>query len=212
MTFRIYIVPTVSPIFNGKPWRVVKYFGDNWLASKFGSTVAAEAGLENIASSRNYYGAHPVAIVVADVTPAQHAILNAHADILVVPSNLDATLSASAVTTTKNFLESLHIPAGWISTSLTFRAVIRKVLWLFMYVQAIQQHYNFPLAGGSTGFTLGTQFSSFPVEQQNAMILGASILGFSSAGLQPTTTLRTILKNLADQFGDVAFETIGFSI
>jgi len=212
MAVRIYVIPTTSPIFNGKPWRCVKYLGDTWLAARIDASFAPEVGLENIQSSRHYYGANPVAIVIADVTPAQNTILSGKPDVLTVPANMDDDLSAGAVSTTQNFLESLHIPAGWVSTALTYRAVIRKILWLFMYVQAVQGLYNVPLVDSGTGITQSSTFERLPQAQQDAMTQAVNLLGFSTAGLQPSTTLRTLLKNLADQWGDVPFESLGFNV
>ena len=49
--------------------------------------------------------------------------------------------------------------------------------------------------------TLATTFSSLPLSVRTALLSTADSLGLSTAGLTAGTTLRVLLKTLADAFG-----------
>ena len=196
---RIFIIPLMETLVGGITFRAPKYLGGT-------NQVAPLVGLENIGTFDLVdYGFEPVCIFIAEVTAEQITILSNQADVLTVPVNLDSNLGAGAVTTVKNFLETLHIPAGWVSTSFTYRQILRIVSGLFRYMQAL--HGLHPVKLFSGGVTLATQFQALSADVQTAMIAAAQTLGIDTSPLQPTTTLRSILKTMADFFNGQEFAT-----
>lgn len=191
---RIYFIPANEVLVNGITYRAPKYLGGRNQPSPL-------SGLEVISGSFMDYGYQPVFLCVLEVTSAQHDIIAAQSDVLALPTDITQTMSANAVTQAQNFLETLYIPAGWIDTTMTYRFVLKKVAWIFQFMQRI--HGLYPDAKVFTGgITLNTTFGSLPVAVQNAFINAANSFAFGTEGLNAGTTVRQILKFLADKFGD----------
>lgn len=190
MTVRVYVLPMVETLIGSHNYRSAKYFGVR--------DVPSLAGLENIKYNCMDYGMENVCILVADVTVAQHNILSAQTDVLSAPQNIDNNLNAGAVTTVKNFLELLHIPANWVTTAHTYRDVLRLIGWLFQFMQRVHGIFQEKLFIAPN--TLSTTYGQLSVGMQAALLQAAQSFAFNTTGLQASTTLRVILKNLADQF------------
>jgi hypothetical protein len=189
MTVRVYVLPMVITLVGDRNYRAPKYLG---------SRNPPLAGLENIRYNCMDYGMENVCILIAEVTTAQHNLLSAQTDVLSAPQNIDNNLTAGAVTTVKNFLESLHIPANWVTTAHTYRDVLRLVGWLFQFMQRVHGIFQEKLFVAPN--TLSTTYSQLSVGMQSALLQAAQSFSFDTTGLQASTTLRVILKNLADQF------------
>jgi len=189
MTVRVYVLPMVIIPVGDRNYRVPKYIG---------ARNPPLVGLENITYNCMDYGMEDVCILIADVTIAQHNLLSAQTDVLSAPQNIDNNLTAGAVTTVKNFLELLHIPADWVSTADTYRDVLRLVGWLFQFMQRVHGIFQEKLFVAPN--TLSTTYSQLSVGMQAALLQAAQSFAFNTTGLQASTTLRVILKNLADQF------------
>ena len=189
MTVRVYVLPMVIIPVGDRNFRAPKYLG---------ARNPPLVGLENIAYNCMDYGMEDVCILIADVTIAQHNLLSAQTDVLSAPQNIDNNLNAGAVTTVKNFLELLHIPANWVSTADTYRDVLRLVGWLFQFMQRVHGIFQEKLFVAPN--TLSTTYSQLSVGMQAALLQAAQSFAFNTTGLQASTTLRVILKNLADQF------------
>lgn len=146
------------------------------------------------------YGLVDVGVVAADVTTAQHNQIVAHTDVLAIPTNLDNTLNAAAVTTARNFLEALNVPAGWVGQGDTYRAVLRSVTAIFLYMQRVTA-----ITGTTVDWVnvpLSTQVRNIPTVWRDAMTQAATELGYDYSGVTGTTTLRQVLKSMADAWGD----------
>jgi hypothetical protein len=191
MAARLYFIPEQSAVVNGVPCRFPKYLG--W------RDIAPLAGVEGIGFSALDYGFEPVFLVGAEVTAAQHAILAAQTDVLAVPANLDNNLSAAAVTATRNFLEILNVPAVWVTTAQTYRQVVRVIGGLFQFMQRL--HGIQPSRLFQAGTTLSTQYSQLPANSRASLLQAAQSFGYDTTSLSGTSTLRQILKVLADQWG-----------
>lgn len=187
MAQRVYLVPIIGTGASIADARRAKYFKGTGASGRF---IMMPYGLE------------PFGLVVAEVTQAQHNAIAANSDVQAFPANLDSTLSAGAVTTTKAGLESLSIPNGWVTTSLTFRNALRVVIQIFQFSQ------RFHGLGGGRMFpasvTLDTQFSALPAGRRASLISAAASFGWDTSGLSGTNTLRQILKAMADQWGNTA--------
>jgi len=182
---RLYLAPVetrTNP--QGDTVRVVKYEGD---------FCAVSCGTMD-------FGFEPVMLVGATVDGATDATLTANADVVALPVNLDVNLTAAEVTAVQAKLEAVNIPAGWVTTSLTWRQLVRTIVAMFQFAQ----RYN-GVAGNvrlfPTGVTLSTRWNQLSPTVQTNLTTTATSLGYSTTGLSGTTTLRTVLKNMADQWG-----------
>lgn len=145
-------------------------------------------------------------LCAADVPDATHAILVAYADVTAVPADIDQQIGGS-LTAVQAALESFHVPAGWITATLTYRSVLRTVMALFQFWQRYQA-----LGGASpfgTGVTLATTFGSLPAAARTALISTAQSLGYATDSLSAGSTLRQCLKAMADQWRAVDTINLG---
>jgi hypothetical protein len=76
--------------------------------------------------------------------------------------------------------------------------VLRSVCGIFLFLQRVTAITKQPI--NWTAVSLNTQWQNIPAAWQAAMLQAAGEMGFSTAGLQATTPLRNILKNMADQW------------
>jgi hypothetical protein len=148
------------------------------------------------------YGLIDQAIIAADVTNQQHTALAANSDVLAIPSNINSTLTATAVTTATAYLEGIGMPAQWVTTSHTYREVLRIVAGCFLYLQRVTA-----ILGRSivlTGGVLGLQMQNIAADIRAAMQQAADEQGFDYSSVTATTTVRQVLKAMADAWGDKA--------
>ncbi len=119
-------------------------------------------------------------------------------DVIAFKKDINATLNAGAVTATKNKLEAKKIPAGWVSTSTTWKDIIRFVALV------AQMHQRFKGLFGEkllpAGITLNTTYSQLPTAGKNKLISLADSFGFSKESLTGASTIREILKELVLQW------------
>lgn len=145
------------------------------------------------------YGSIDMAILVSDISDADHATLTANADVLAIPINIDNTLNTSARNTARNYLEARNIPGLWITTSMTYRTVLRVITGFFLYFQRVTavlgQEINLP-AGW-----MDLQVQQIPANIRSAMAQAANDMGYDYSAVTPTTTMRVILKAMADAWG-----------
>lgn len=157
------------------------------------------------------YGFQPACFVAADLSNADDTALSAQSDVARIPDTLDANPSAGGVTAAQTALEALFIPAGWINTGLTWRQITRTVAGLFQYTQRLHGiGGNVRLVDGTT--PLSTQFNQLPLAVRQSMIAAAESFGYDTSSLSGTSTLRTILKTLADQWGAAPIQIGGITL
>jgi len=144
------------------------------------------------------YGLMDQAVLCADIAAADHTALAANADVLAIPVNIDTTLNTSARNTARTYLESVNIPAGWVNTGDTYRSVLRSVLGIFFYLQRVTALRGVALDWVEVPLSL--QWQQIPASWQSAMTQAATEMGYATSGVTNTTTLRTILKYMADQW------------
>ena len=159
----------------------------------------------NVVEGVFYFGQQPVAIFAADVDDATDAALQANSDVRRIPDDLDATLGAGAVTVVQNFLETFHIPAGWVTQGLTYRFVLRTICGFFSFLQryAVIANNPNPVLGGAV--TLSTQFNQLPAAARQNLRDAAASFSLDISGLSPTSTMRAILTEFANQWGQRSF-------
>lgn len=187
MSFRLYVVPVIGTGTTASPRRP-KYFG---------STSSPWSAMD--------YGFEPWMVVGASLTELEDLNLTAQPDVTALPVNLQPLLSAGNVTAIQTKLEAANIPAGWVNTTLTWTEVVRTVLGMFSFLQRYGVTYatangSAPPSIFSAGVTLATTFGSLPAAVQTALTDTAVSFGIATTGLTASTTLRQILKSMADHF------------
>jgi len=203
MTFRLYIVPVIGNGTRQDPRRP-KYFADGSLAGQY--PIAAVD-----------YGFEPWMVVGADMSTSDDNFVVSQPDAFALPFDLSTNLTSQQVTNVQNKLEAINVPAGWVDTSDTWLIVVRIVLGLFEFIgrySAIYANATGSIAPSIfiAGRTLNSTFGSLPQAVQDAMIATAQSYNISTAGLTANTTLRVILKALADNFQDHQYNFSGVMI
>jgi hypothetical protein len=199
MAFRLYLVPVIGAGTSPDPRRP-KYFD---------TATVSWAGMD--------YGFEPWMLVGADLAPADDAALVAQPDAMALPFDLSPTLTAGQVTTVQTKLEAANLPAGWVTTALTWRAVVRIVCGMFQFLQrygrvfADANGFAPPSIFGGT-VTLNTTFGALPAAVQNALVDTAISFEIPTTGLTAGTTLRTILRAMADHFDPLPLVLAGVAI
>ncbi len=158
------------------------------------------------------YGFQPVALVAADVDGATDTSLQGNGDVTKIPDNLDNLLGAGAVSAVQTALENKNIPAGWVTSALSYRTVLRTIWGFFAFLQryAVVSGNTNPIIAAS--INLDTQFGSLPQTAQDNLAATAKSLGLNTTGVTGTTTLRVILKGIADQWGQRSFTLGGVTV
>jgi hypothetical protein len=149
------------------------------------------------------YGTEPIYLLRAELTQEQRTALQSQPDVMVVPANLDATVSALALTTIQAKLEAANLPAHWITTDMTYRQVLRGFRRVLTFMQR-WQGLGFARLFAS-GVTLDTRLNQLTATQRQRLSAVADDLGLDSSGVTNTMTLRQVLKLIADQLPDITF-------
>lgn len=185
MTIRFYIVPIE---------RVGSYRGPQYFKWRFNPDGIADRW------HMLDYGLLDRALLASDISDANHTSLTAHSDVLALPLNLDAKLTAAQVNAAQAFLEGVGIPANWISTADTPRGVLRVLSGLFLFVQRVTALLGQPIT--LTPAALNLQVRNVPAETRAALAQAAAELGYDYAWVTANTTMRAVLKGMADAWGD----------
>ena len=146
-----------------------------------------------------HYGREGIFVTAADVTATQHSTLSGHGDVTAVPLNLDANPTAGAVAQIQSLFESFNIPSGWVSTSLTYRQILKGLVGIVRLYQRFDGYLG-RLFG--SGITLDTNVSDIPAGPRSKMAAAAQSLGCDTTGMS-TMTVRQALRSLAIQLGSV---------
>lgn len=146
------------------------------------------------------YGSEASFLMAADVTGAEHTSLSAQTDVLAVPPALDNNVSAIALATVRSKLEAANLPGSWVTTSHTYRQVLRTVRRAITLVQRYRGLHGLPLFDG---VTLATQWNQLTQAQKDRFRAAADDLGLDYSAVTNDMTLRQILKLVADQLPDI---------
>jgi hypothetical protein len=213
VSVRFYLVPKIgdglTPNTGFRPKYVADLIVDTSTGNFYSSKQAAATAGVSIAAMKplvwegQYYGLEPVYLVAADVTAAQHASIAANVDVIVIPQNLDNTISLTALSTVQQKLEDLHIPAGWVTTDHTYRDVLRVVRRAFqffarMWVLQAEQGQT-PTALFTGAVTLDTRMNQLTAAQRQALTETCASFNIDTSWVLNTTTLRQLLKGIADR-------------
>lgn len=186
MTIRFYLVPVIGTGANMEDARRPAYFAGS-----------------GIRYSCRDYGLMPVMLVCADTTTQQHNNIIANSDVTAIPTNIDNNITAGALTAVREALENLRIPGNWVDTSHTYRQVLRVVTGVFQLARRHFGLHNKKLFADE--ITLDDTWGSLPVQARTELQATADSFGWDYSGVTSGTLLRTILKNLAEQWGTSVF-------
>jgi len=181
MAKRLYIVPKIGTGTGDDAFRP-KYF----------------ANLDGVAWSAMDYGLEPHFLVASELTTDQHNALVANADVIAVPANLDAQVGTNRDAVV-DALETLNVPAGWVTTTMTYRKILKIVAAIMLFAQRLHGHGGIRIFG--SGITLATKFNQLPAATRTKLIGAAQSMNFDTSSLSGTSTIRQILKEMADQWG-----------
>ncbi|MCB9135151.1 MAG: hypothetical protein H6636_06980 [Anaerolineales bacterium] len=201
MTIRYYLVPVEEVVQGEITFRGPKYF--RW---RFG-TGTIEPIVEGEAQWLDY-GLRPTMLVCANVSVADHAILAAAIDVTDVPQNIDNTISAAALQAVQDALENLKVPGTWVTTSHTYRLVLRAVAGLFSFAQRYHEMWNEQLVENNVD--LGMLWQNVPLAKRQKIQGTADALNIDYSPVTGTWTIRQILKFLADFWQAMPFN-FGFT-
>lgn len=192
MAYRLYIVPRTGTGTFEDTYRP-KYIAD----LKGGPWVGMPFGLE------------PHILVSTDLSGEDHATIAAYSDVIVIPANLDNTIGTNRDAVV-NALGTLNIPAGWVTSAMTYREVIKPVAAIFQFAQRLKGHGNIRIF--DTGITLSTKFNQLPAAVRTKLKGAAESMNFDTSSLSGTSTIRQILKEMADQWGDKEIKLGGITL
>lgn len=136
-------------------------------------------------------------VLLRDVTPEAHASLNAQADVIAFPVDLDQQIGAQ-LATVQNALIARHIPEQWVLATHTYRQVVRIIGQMSQFMQRLTTKQTAALFSGSV--TLDTRYASLPQAWQDAILAAANELGYDTTDVASNPRLRAILKTFADQW------------
>ena len=132
-----------------------------------------------------------------DVTPAQHNTISSQPDVLTIPQNLDATISGVALNAVKAGLESVKVPAEWVTTAMTYRQVLGFVGRVCLFLQRFRGMHRRKLH--EAGITLDTTLGELTVAQRDAIRAVAEDFGLDYSGATLATTIRQMFRAVATQ-------------
>jgi hypothetical protein len=183
VSWHLYLLPMVTkafpPLGNS---RVPKYITDGPYA----------------AYAISDYGFQGWCLCAADISDATQTALLLNADVTKIPDNLDQQIGA-ALATVQAVLEGANIPAGWVTIGMTYRTMLWIILADFKFMQrflGVTQVLNAFLSGA---VTLDTTFGSLSALNRQRLLDTAASLKLDTAGFTGASTLRQILKGVADQ-------------
>lgn len=148
------------------------------------------------------FGTEPVCLLHMIPSDSQDTALKAHADVFALPANLNQVIGGQ-LAAVQNALATFNIPEDWVQATMTYRRVLHVVALACQVMQRLAVFLPTRLFAG--GVTLATRLNQLPVGTRMLLQQAAVDLGLDTAGLTGASTLRTVLKNLADQ---VPLETI----
>lgn len=188
MARRLYIVPKIG---TGAV--------DDHYRPKYFMTVHNYAQAPDIAAVFTMafvdFGWEQMMLVSADTTAAEHTSITANADVVAIPINLDNNVGVN-LATVQSKLESLNIPADWVTSGMTFRQVVRFVT---QYADFMNRYQAKQLVRFLNAVTLDSTVGDLSLTVRQKMQEVADDNGLSTQGITLTTTIRSALKIIAQQ-------------
>jgi hypothetical protein len=147
------------------------------------------------------YGFVPSMLIVArNISQAQHDALILNADVYAFPDNLDQSIPPN---TLNAFFEGINLPTDWLTSSTTYRELLRYTIGMFQF----NQRYS-GIAANETGQarsifdngrTLDSSWNSLSAQEKTWF--NATIQSFQPGA--PAVTGNPKLRTLAKRAGDL---------
>lgn len=134
---------------------------------------------------------------IRDVEPAVDTAIVADSTCTTIPA-LNNTVAAGVLATVQAKIESIGIPAGWVNVGMTYQTVMTNCLRITHLYQRLHGLGAAKLIG--SGVTLDTTFGSLPPGVRAKLLAMAQSFNFDTSSLSGASTIRQILKALADQW------------
>lgn len=190
MAIRYYLTPAeVVDLGGGTIYRGPKYFQWRFCIECNVVPISGEAAFID-------YGLMPTFLVCANVSSADHTFLAGLVDVTDVPLNIDAFVTQAALIQVQEALEGLKIPGNWVTTSHTYRQVLRAVAGLFQFAGKYHEMHGEELV--DSAINLSMTWGQVPQAKKEKVIATADFFGIDYSEVNNNWTLRQILKLLAD--------------
>ena len=150
------------------------------------------------------YGAQPIFLVGANLTPAQDAAIVANADVTAFPFDLTTNVGGGGVQDARAALEAALIPAQFVNGAMSWNQVARTVAGMFQFMQRLAFYLNNEVILESTDH-LNVQWQNVPARIQQGILDTAQSLGYDASFISPTTQVRALIENFSNQWGDKGF-------
>jgi len=200
VTIRLYVMPLEAGI--GPELS----HGPKYLSWKWDPDPSNNVGVSDWVPI--YYGTFDWGLFAVEASALAHSSLAAKPDLQQIPADLDSIIgSAAARDTARSFLEAAAIPGNWIGINDTWRSVVRTVAGFMLFAQrydGIRQKDNpgAPAFGSQIEGNLNVQWGSIPIGIRDAVVETGQSFGYDMSFIVDTTLVRSILKTLADMWGD----------
>jgi len=201
MSILFYLIPVMVVIIGDTEYRGPSYL--QWRMNP--------EGLDVRWSMRDYGGmGETTMFVCVEAEAADHAWLAAQAGVFAFPADIDVTPSPAELSAFQAHLETILIPADWITPADTWRTAIRTVLGMFATAGKYAVITGESLLDAPV--TLNTQLRNYPAYVADALEQIATNMGYPwQTEVKQNWTTRILLKWFADQwpgdsfpFGDMA--------
>lgn len=167
-------------------------------------------GLAYVWSMMDYGFVDAALLVAFDVTPVDHAMLIAHADVFAFPANLDNPVAAGEVNT---FFEGINLPTDWLTPSTSYRELLRQVAGMMQFNQRYSGIYNERYGGLHSVFdtaTLQTRLNQMTAQEQEIFLATVASFGFNPGQVPANARLRQLVKQAGDYWVGQIFILGGF--
>ena len=145
-----------------------------------------------------------------NISQANHDLLAAQADVTAVPEVLDNTVPAAALATVQAELEALKLPGDWVTTAHTWRYVVRVVSHVMFFAQRHFALHNQKVLPGTQNLDL--TWAELPLDLRNNLRATADDMGLLYDWVLATTTVRELLKGIAQQSDTVPVIVGGITV
>jgi len=147
------------------------------------------------------YGFLDYALLVSNLSDADHAFLLAQPDVYSFPQDLNAQISDGPVITA--FFEAINIPTDWLTPSTTYLEFLRQMAGLFQFNQRYGGISNGQSLLGN-GVTLDNNWNN--LSQQQKQWFNQTIASFGYIfNVTGNPKLRALAKQAGDLWGAQAF-------
>lgn len=185
---RLYLIPITH---------LTNYNVPSYLSHRFNLALS---GLEGIPWAWVTYLLEDIGLIIADTDATQHALLSAQTGVLAVPA-LDNTIPNTTVRNqVRNALEVVNIPGLWVTTGMSYRAIVRIVLGIFHYHNRLTVLVQRRIFDGSINLDMAV--NQIPAGVRVRWQQAAEDLNLDYSAVTGTTTIRQLLKGMGDQFAN----------